>query len=70
MFSRHRAFLGFLTSLLFCLIVLLLLGLLDSMRSIPLLGFALLGCMGLLRAVPQFMLVGLLYLLLFRIVFG
>jgi len=54
---------------LFCLIVLLLLGLLCNIRSILLLGFVLLGCMGLLLVMPQFMLVESLYLLLFRIVF-
>ena len=57
-------------NLLFCLIALLLLGLLCNIQSILLLEFALLGYMGLLLAVLQFMLVGLLYLLLFRKILG
>jgi hypothetical protein len=71
----HNVFktLGFVCSfltfnVLFCLIVLLL-GLLCNIQSILLLGFVLLGCMGLLLVVPQFMLVESLYLLLFSIVF-
>ena len=57
-------------NLLFYLIVLLLLGLLCSIWSTVLLGFVLLGCMGLLLVGLRFMLVGLLYLLLLRILLG
>jgi len=49
---------------------LLLLGLAYSMRSILLLGFVLLGRMGLLLGGLQFTLVGLQYLSLFRKVLG
>jgi len=45
-------------------------GLLRNIRSILLLGFVQIGYMGLLEVGLQFMLVGLLYLLLFRIVLG
>ena len=70
-FKTLGLFCSFLTfNLLFCLIVLLLLDLLYSIQSILLLGFVLLGCMGLLLGELQFMLVGLQCLLLFRIVLG
>jgi hypothetical protein len=63
MISKHVTF-----NLSFCLIVLLLLGLLCSIGCVLLLGFVPLGCMGFLLAGLQFTLVGLLYLLLFRII--
>jgi hypothetical protein len=62
---------SFLTfNLIFCLRVLLLLVLLHNIWSILLLGFALLRYMSLLMVGLQFMLVGLMYLLLFRIILG
>ena len=71
MFSRRQSVCSSVTfNLLFCLIILLLLGLLRNVRSTVLLGFVLLGYMGRLLAVFQFMLVGLLYLLLFGIILG
>jgi hypothetical protein len=52
-------FCSFLTfNLLFCLIVLLLLDLICNIQSKLLLRFVLLGCMGLLLAGLQFMLIG------------
>ena len=62
---------SFLTfNLFFCFIVLLVLSLLFNIRSTLLLGFVPLGYMDLLLVVLQFMLVGLLYLLLFVIILG
>jgi hypothetical protein len=62
---------GFLTfNLIFCLIILLLLVLLYNIWRILLLGFAPLRYTGLLLVGLQFMVVGLMYLLLFRIILG
>ena len=70
-FKTLGFFCSFLTfNLLFCFIVLLFLGLLCNMRSILLLGFALLRYMGLLLFGLPFMFVGSLNLLLFKIILG